>query len=139
MARYPEVFTLWEQCEGIGLSRADEEANISSYLARNPGLSFIALAADNRVVGAVLAGHDGRRGYIHHLAVHPDYRRLGLGRQLADKAIAALKQEKIGKCHLFIYTNNTAGIRYWEATGWTFRTEISLISRDLDPVCGGDC
>ena len=79
MPDYPAVIELWKRCEGIGLSAADEAAAIAAYLARNPGMSFVALTDEGRVAGAVLGGHDGRRGYIHHLAVDAACRRQGSG------------------------------------------------------------
>ena len=78
---YDEVFTLWKQSEGVGLSSADSRENIHYFLEQNPGMSFVA-SAEGRIIGTVLTGHDGRRGYIYHLAVHPDRRRQGLGRTL---------------------------------------------------------
>ena len=127
---YEEVFSLWQQCEGIGLSEADSRENIRSYLERNLGLSFIA-RNNNQLVGAVLAGHDGRRGYIHHLAVHPDWRRQGLGRRLVDQCLQALKKAGILKCHLFIFNTNRAGIFFWKAAGWEFRKDINVMSKIL--------
>ena len=78
MTDYTPVIALWELSDGVGLSSADSPEAIQFYLERNPGMSFVA-KQDGMVVGAVLSGHDGRRGYIHHLAVHPDYRRQGIG------------------------------------------------------------
>ena len=89
MADYDAVFALWRQCEGIGLSQADSRDSIRHYLKRNPGMSFVASSGDV-VVGAVLCGHDGRRGYIHHLAVHSDYRRRSLGRRLVEHCLQGL-------------------------------------------------
>ncbi len=125
---YDDVLALWKQCEGIGLSGADSRESIQFYLDRNPGMSFIA-RADGQVVGAALAGHDGRRGYIHHLAVHPEYRHRGIGRMLADRCMARLAEAGIQKCHLFIYNTNTDGIAFWKAIGWTPREDIGLISK----------
>ena len=76
--QYDEVLALWQRCPGVGLSGADEHAQIAHYLLRNPGMSFVAIA-DGRIVGAILGGHDGRRGYIHHLAVDTAFRRRGIG------------------------------------------------------------
>ena len=130
---YDEVLTLWQQCEGIGLSSADSRENIQSYLKRNPGMSFVA-RTQSLLVGAILAGHDGRRGYIHHLAVHPEWRRQGLGRQLVDRCLQVLKGAGIQKCHLFIFNDNTGGIDFWKSVGWEFRKDISVISRKLEAV-----
>jgi putative acetyltransferase len=90
MVAYDRVLALWQQCEGVGLSEADSRESIQAYLSRNPGMSFIA-TGDGAVVGAVLCGHDGRRGYIHHLAVHPQSRRRSVGRRLVEQCLRALQ------------------------------------------------
>lgn len=130
---YDDVLALWKQCEGIGISEADSRESIMSYLARNPGMSFIA-QAHGRPVGAVLAGHDGRRGYIHHCAVHPNCRRQGIGRQLVNRCLDALKDAGIQKCHIFIFNSNDDGIAFWKSMGWTTRTDISVLSRTIAPA-----
>ena len=129
--RYGEVYALWDRCSGVGLSSADERDQIAAYLARNPGLSFLAVDGP-KVVGAVLGGHDGRRGYIHHLAVDDDYRRRGIGRRLVKKCLAALEEEGIQKCHLFIFHENEGGIAFWQSEGWTLRRDIMVVSKHLD-------
>ncbi len=129
---YDTVFTLWKECEGIGLSQADSRESIQGYLERNPNMSFVATSGD-AVVGAVLCGHDGRRGYIHHLAVHPNYRRRALGRRLVQHSLAGLARDGIQKCHLFIMNHNQAGIAFWKSVGWTPRNDISVISKNIEP------
>ncbi len=131
IAAYDDVLALWRQCDGIGLSKADSRENIQAYLQRNPGMSFLA-TADGAVVGAVLCGHDGRRGYLHHLAVHPRFRRRGIGRQLVDRCLRALQQSGIQKCHLFIFNRNRDGIAFWKDVGWAPRNDISVISKSLE-------
>ena len=130
MDAYDQVYSLWETCAGIGLSTADSRGNIRAYLDRNPGMSLIARNEDD-IVGAILCGHDGRRGYIHHLAVLPDYRRLGIGRVLVDKCLGILQSAGIQKCHLFIFNDNASGVDFWESIGWNYRKDISVISKDL--------
>jgi putative acetyltransferase len=127
---YDEVYGLWRQCEGIGLSDADTRESIEAYLKRNRDMSLIA-TSENRTVGAVLCGHDGRRGYLHHLAVHPDYRRQGIGRRLVDECLSRLSNSGIKKCHLFIFNDNYEGIRFWDNAGWTHRIDISIISKNI--------
>jgi ribosomal protein S18 acetylase RimI-like enzyme len=83
---YEEIFSLWKHCDGVGLSGADSRKNIHRFLERNPGTSFMA-TIEGRIIGTVLAGHDQRRGYIYHLAVHPEWRRQGLGRRLVDRSL----------------------------------------------------
>jgi len=130
---YEQVYSLWESCDGIGLSSADSRSSIRIYLERNPGLSLIAYDGKT-IVGTILCGHDGRRGYIHHLAVQPNYRRQGIGRLLVDKSIAALQSSGIQKCHLFIFHDNTSGIEFWEGIGWTYRRDIGVVSKIIEKL-----
>ena len=128
---YENVMTLWKESEGIGLSGADSKENIRSYLERNPNMSLVAKDANGTLVGAVLCGHDGRRGYIHHLAVRSDCRRQGIGQKLVEEVLNRLRAEGIQKCHLFIINDNVSGIAFWESLGWTPRTDIGVISKDI--------
>ena len=130
---YEQVYGLWENCDGIGLSSADSQPSIQRYLERNPGLSLLAYD-DQTVVGTILCGHDGRRGYIHHLAVQAEYRRQGIGRLLVDKSLKALEASGIKKCHLFIFHDNTSGIQFWESIGWTYRQDIGVISKIIEKI-----
>lgn len=128
---YDDVFTLWQQTPGVGLSGADSRECIELYLNRNPGMSFIATTIRGRVVGTILCGNDGRRGYIHHLTVHPDFRRQGLATRLVDQCEKELIKAKIQKCHLFIFNDNDDGIGFWKRIGWMHRTDISVVSKNL--------
>ena len=128
--RYDDVYALWDRCSGVGLSGADEQESIAAYLTRNPGMSFLAVDG-SAVVGTILGGHDGRRGYVHHLAVDDDYRRRGIGRRLVERCLAALEEEGIQKCHLFIFHENEGGIAFWQAEGWTLRKDIMVMSKHL--------
>ena len=127
---YAAVIALWQICAGVGLSDADEQDSIQFYLERNPGMSFAAWDGD-RVVGAVLCGHDGRRGYIHHMAVHPGYRRQKIGGHMVDCCLDALHAIGLQKCHLFIFTENEPGIAFWQAEGWQYRTDIAVMSKKV--------
>lgn len=127
---YDDVYSLWQNTEGIGLSDSDTKESISAYLLRNPGMSFVA-EMDGQIVGAVLCGHDGRRGYVHHLAVRKDFQNQGLGRQLVEKCLSVLQKIGIKKCHLFIFNNNSGGIDFWKSMGWTQRSDISIISKNI--------
>lgn len=130
-ADYDEVYALWKGCEGIGLSDADSKEGIKRFLGRNPGLSYIALDGD-QIVGAALCGHDGRRGYIHHLAVVKTHRKQGIGRSLVSRCMFALMQIGISKCHLFVFDDNQAAINFWEKVGWTQRVELMMMSQHLE-------
>ncbi len=128
---YEAVIMLWTTSEGIGLSSADSREAVARYLARNPGLSLVALD-DERVVGALLCGHDGRRGFIHHLAVAEKYRRQNLGRELVEHVLVQLRLEGIEKCHLFVFVENHGAISFWNKVGFTQRLELSTMSRMTD-------
>ena len=130
---YEQVYSLWENCDGIGLSSADSRPSIQMYLERNPGLSLIAYDGQ-RVVGTILCGHDGRRGYIHHLAVLSVYRRQGIGQLLVDKSLATLQSLGIQKCHLFIFHDNTGGIEFWQSIGWAYRQDIGVVSKIIEKI-----
>jgi putative acetyltransferase len=128
---YDAVLALWQASEGVGLSDADSRESIAGYLTRNPGHSFVA-EVDGALVGAVLCGHDGRRGYIHHLAVHPNYRRQGIGQELVTYCLAALREAGIQKCHLFVFDGNRNGRAFWQNIGWTERVELVLMSKSTE-------
>jgi N-acetylglutamate synthase len=125
---YEAILSLWQAAEGVGLSGTDSPEGLARFLARNPGSSFVAYV-DETLAGAVLSGHDGRRGYIHHLAVDPAYRQQGLGRALAERCLAALAQAGIDKLHIFVFKQNRAALQFWQSVGWTERVEIVLMSR----------
>jgi ribosomal protein S18 acetylase RimI-like enzyme len=124
---YDEVRALWQESQGIDLSAADSRASIARYLDRNPGLSFVAREG-GLLVGAVLCGHDGRRGYLDHLAVRASHHRQGIGRLLASRAIYQLIQNHIQKWHLFVREDNQDAIQFWSKLGWQERVELISMS-----------
>jgi N-acetylglutamate synthase len=134
------VIALWRRTEGVGLNESDTPRAIAAYLRRNTRLSFVA-EKDGRIIGAVLCGHDGRRGYLHHLAVSKRHRRRGIGRQLVNACLTKLRKAGIPKCNIFIFANNAAGMKFWAHTGWSLRTELRLMQIRLDDGCGAsvDC
>jgi ribosomal protein S18 acetylase RimI-like enzyme len=130
MDHYFKAFELWKNCEGVGLSSADEAEPIRQFLERNPGMSFCAIDGD-RVVGTVLCGNDGRRGYLHHLAVATTHRRQGIGNRLVLLAMDQLRRANIQKCHLFIFKNNEEGQAFWIQDNWKTRKDLQVMSKDL--------
>jgi len=131
MADYNQVIQLWSTSEGIGLSDADSKENLERFLQRNLGLSFVAKSG-SQIIGAVLAGHDGRRGYLHHLCVSSAYRRHGIGSTLVETCLGKLKEQGIKKCHLFVFTTNRDGLIFWNKIKFNRREELYLLSRNLD-------
>ena len=126
------AIALWQATEGIGLSDADTRENITAYLQRNPGMSFVAVSGEG-VIGAVLCGTDGRRGYLHHLAVDPAYRGRGVGRELVARCLGALRRVGLPKCHLFLFRANRSGKKFWEHIGWRLRSDLDVVSIELPP------
>jgi len=125
---YDLVINLWKSTEGIGLSDADSKDNIKGFLQRNPGLSLVAIKGCE-LVGAILCGHDGRRGYLHHLAVRKDLRLNGLGKELVKNCLQRLKEAGIDKCHIFVFRENEQGIGFWTKNGWQTRLDLHIMSR----------
>jgi putative acetyltransferase len=128
---YDTVLALWRSCEGIGLSESDTRDAIAAFLVRNPGLSLVATDTDGVIVGAVLGGHDGRRGYLHHLAVLPAHRGRGLGRALVDETLARLRRLGIQKCNIFLYAHNAAGRAFWLREGWSAREDLVVVQKAI--------
>jgi N-acetylglutamate synthase len=129
-ADLPEVLALWRLCEGVGLGPGDSVAELASYLDRNPGLSFVVRGRD-AIEGAVIAGHDGRRGYLHHLAVAAGARRRGIGTALVGAVERGLAAAGIAKCHLFVKATNPDAVAFWARLGWIERTDLRMFSREL--------
>jgi len=126
-----EMIQFWQGMEGIGLSESDSYSALSFYMQRNPGLSWVARNRDRELIGGVLCGHDGRRGYLHHLAVAPDYRRKGIGRALVERCLSSLRELKILKCNVFLFNQNPEGQGFWKAMGWKGREDLVLLQRVL--------
>ena len=124
---YDEIIARCQITTKRALSSADERSQIERYLKRNEGLSQVAVE-DGKIVGTVLAGHDGRRGFIHHMAVLPEYRRRHIGHALAQKAIEMIRSEGIEKTHIFCYQNNETGQKFWSDFGFKKRDDVFLFS-----------
>jgi len=133
---YDAVHALWQKTEGMGLGESDTREAISVFLDRNCGLSLIACNEQGQIVGAVLCGHDGRRGYLHHLAVALTDRKKGIGRALVNEGLARLAALKIQKVNLFLFAKHSEGRTFWLHQGWTAREDIVLVQKVLKPDCG---
>ncbi|GAB3536768.1 GNAT family N-acetyltransferase [Photobacterium alginatilyticum] len=124
---YQDVINLWTESEGMTLRDADSKENIEAYLKRNQGLSFVAVD-NNQILGAVLVGTDGRRGYLQHLSVSSAHRSKGIGQQLVDNAISALGRIGISKTHLFVHNTNEKAQCFYQKMGWFPRDEVRMFS-----------
>lgn len=128
---YEAVRELWQRTEEIELADTDSREGLARFLERNPGLSFVARDGD-MIVGAVLCGHDGRRGYIDQLVVQEQYRRQGIGRSLVSRCVYNLMRIGIRKWHLFVFEDNAEAITFWSKLGWSERVELVTMSRASD-------
>ena len=116
------VAKVWEDHEGTN-PVDDSPEGFAKYLRHNPATSFVAV--DNgRIVGTILAGHDGRRGIFHHVSIIPEYRKQGIGRMLVESAMEALRKEGIQKVLLVVFTHNENGNQFWEHMGFTVREDL---------------
>jgi ribosomal protein S18 acetylase RimI-like enzyme len=122
------VRDLWIASKELELADTDSPEGLARFLERNPGLSFVARDGD-RVVGAVLCGHDGRRGYIDQLIVDEDYRWQGIGRSLVSRCVYNLMRIGIRRWHLFVYEDNEGALAFWSKLGWSERVELVTMSR----------
>ena len=130
-ADYDETVALWQACEGVCLGDMDAREPITAYLGRNPGLSFIA-RENGTLVGAVLCGTDGRRGYLYHLSVAESHRKRGLGRQLTDRCLTALREAGVPQCNIVVLAENETGREFWQRTGWDERGHLRPMSKLTD-------
>ena len=126
-ADYDSVRALISTTPGLTLRSADSPEAAKRYLARNPGLSFVA-TVEERIVGCVMCGHDGRRGYLQHLAVAPDFRRRGIGSVLVDCCVHALSRLGIEKTHIDVLAENRDAQEFWIKRGWKRRDDIVRFS-----------
>lgn len=132
LADYYAVYTLWTTTAGMGLrSLDDSKEGIAKFLLRNPNTNFVA-CSDGAIIGVILSGHDGRRGYIYHAAVTPYHRAQGIGTQLVDTALNALKNEGINKVALVVYENNTIGNDFWQRVGFDARPDLVYRNKSIN-------
>lgn len=132
MQDYEQVYTLWMTIHGFGIRSIDDSREgVERFLERNPSTSVVALDG-SRIVGAILCGHDGRRGCFYHVCVREDYRKQGIGKAMAVFAMKALQKEQINKVSLIAFKRNEAGNQFWKRVGWTFREDLNYYDFTLN-------
>lgn len=128
---YETVYALWLSCKGMGLNDVDDSrTGIEKFLKRNPETCFVAEIND-KLIGVIMAGNDGRRGYIYHTAVHPDFRNQGIARTLVETVMKALKKCGISKVALVVFERNQNGNDFWEKLGFTVRDDIIYRNKSI--------
>lgn len=129
---YDEVYALWRTISGFAMRSMDDSFDgIRRFLLRNPGNSVVALR-EGRIVGTILCGHDGRRGYFYHVCVAEDCRKQGIGKAMAMAAIRSLQAERITKVTLVAFKDNVVGNQFWHGEGWDLREDINTYDFTLD-------
>lgn len=129
---YENVHALWMRIKGFSIRSIDDsKEGVERFLKRNPGISVVT-EEDGRIVGAILCGHDGRRGCLYHVCVDPDYRLRGIGKSMVVFAMEALRKEKINKVSLIAFTKNDIGNAFWKEIGWTKREDLNYYDFTLN-------
>ena len=129
---YSGLRALWMTIHGFGIRSIDDSREgVERFLARNPGLSVVATVGEE-IVGAILCGHDGRRGCLYHVCVREDHRRLGIGKAMVVHCMSALQEEKINKVSLIAFTRNDVGNAFWNCIGWTRRADLNYYDFTLN-------
>ena len=120
---YPKLINLWQVAGNITVRQTDTPEVLARFLYRNPTCSYGAYLG-TRLIGAVLAGHDGWRGYLYHMAVKPGFRERAIGSRLVNAAISAIKNEGIEKIHCLVHCDNFIAQQFWEACGFELRDDV---------------
>jgi len=129
-ADYDQVLAVWLSAEG--LSHIESREEFERFVTRNPGLSVVCRDTDtDQIIGAVWCGHDGRRGYLYHVAVAEGFRRQGIGTGMVDQCLKNLEQLGIKRCTLFIFVTNADAEKFWTAIGWRQRVDLKLMAKDI--------
>ena len=128
---YEQVYNMWLSCVGMGFNNVDDsKEGIERFIKRNPTSCFVAIE-DDIIVGAVIAGNDGRRGYIYHLAVNPKYRKKGIGTSLVNTVMKALEKLGISKVALLTFKRNEVANAFWEKQGFSAREDLNYRNKQI--------
>lgn len=131
---YEKVYDLWMSCKNMGFNDLDDsKAGVKKFLDRNPNTSFVA-EEENKIIGIILSGHDGRRGYIYHVCVREECRNKKIGSQPVSKSPEALKNEGINKVALLVFNKNEIGNAFWQKQGFIERVDVKYRNKVLRKI-----
>ena len=131
---YEDVYALWTSCKGMGLNNLDDsKEGIEKFLLRNPETCFVA-EENKKIVGVIVAGNDGRRGYIYHTSVNSRYRKRGIGKKLVAAVLLAFKDLGINKAALLVFEKNKEGNTFWEKLGFISRNDIVYRNKAITDI-----
>lgn len=125
MDDYEKVYELWMSIKGFAMRSIDDsKEGVERFIHRNPTTSMVAVVQD-QIVGAILCGHDGRRGSLYHVCVKEEYRKHGIGQKMVQECLLALKKEQISKVSLIAFESNEVGNQFWKGLGWVYREDVN--------------
>ena len=130
MEDYEPAIELWKRFENIEIAEGDDKEDIANFIRRNHGLSRVA-EEGKKMVGLALCGHDGRRGYIYHLAIDPAYQRLGVGKRLVDECLEGMRHARVKRALILVAGDNVVGHSFWQRCGWEDIPGVRLMGIDL--------
>ena len=129
---YDKLYELWMTIKGFGIRSIDDSREgVARFLKRNPTTSVTAWDGDT-LIGAILCGHDGRRGCLYHVCVDVNHRMRGIGKGMVVFTMEALKKEGINKVSLIAFTQNDIGNAFWNEIGWTKREDLNYYDFTLN-------
>ncbi len=132
ISQYKNLTEFWNTIDEIELTIGDSKESLKNYLKRNPGLSYRCInKKEKKIIGTILCGHDGRRGYIYHLAVDKKYRGNSIGKILTELSISKLKSSGIKRCIIMVKQMNKSGSSFWKKMNWEKRDELMMYSKNL--------
>lgn len=129
---YENAYKLWTNTKGMGMRSLDDSKDgITKFLKRNPTTNFVA-TNDDEIIGVILSGHDGRRGYIYHAAVNENCRKQGIGTNLLEAVYKSMKEEGINKVALVVFKTNAIGNAFWKSSGLEERVDLNYFNMSLN-------
>jgi N-acetylglutamate synthase len=118
LIRYKELIKFWKSNKGIFVNDDDNFDRLKMFLIRNPQLNFMVIH-DNQIIGTIKSSHDGRRGYLHHLAVKKEFRKMGIANELVRICLERLRKIGIKKFRVFVLDTNKKALQFWKHIGFS--------------------